>query len=186
MSRKRGGDGSLTGGSGDVNPQYLNSLVTQTGADTFTQVTIPVPVPRFSQRGERATVMEVLQVTWNHSPFTSAAAGFTVEAIRAALTTKSFAAAPVLSEGTCFWMQEDVLYGAFTAAGSAFAVDPDKISTDQLDDGAGHGILVATDNIYLSLASAATAQANTAWIKILYRFKEVSLSEYIGIVQSQQ
>lgn len=64
-----------------------------------------------------------------------------------------------------------------------------------LTDGAGHGLLVATDNIWLTCyATAATADAgenavlNVATVNadLIYRFKEVSLQEYIGIVQSQQ
>lgn len=64
-----------------------------------------------------------------------------------------------------------------------------------LTDGAGHGVLVATDNIWLSiLATAATADAGENAVlnvassncDLFYRFKEVTLQEYIGIVQSQQ
>lgn len=63
-----------------------------------------------------------------------------------------------------------------------------------MTDGAGHGVLVATDNIYLTLQTALSSVIGSSVggiqgfgeAAILYRFKEVGLAEYIGIVQSQQ
>jgi len=54
-----------------------------------------------------------------------------------------------------------------------------------LTDGDGHGILVATDNIFAQINSVTTSLTNVCDIKIMYRWKNVSLQEYIGIVQSQ-
>lgn len=55
-----------------------------------------------------------------------------------------------------------------------------------MTDGAGHGVLVATDKIYMLTASLAATGAQEAIVKILYRLVDVGLEEYIGIVQSQQ
>lgn len=55
-----------------------------------------------------------------------------------------------------------------------------------LTDEAGHGILVATDNLYFVNYSAGTGATNGMVYVLTYRFKDVSLEEYIGIVQSQQ
>lgn len=57
-----------------------------------------------------------------------------------------------------------------------------------LTDGAGHGILVAVDKFYAQIHSTYVAWGGTGGIdfKFLYRFKKVSLAEYVGIVQSQQ
>lgn len=67
-----------------------------------------------------------------------------------------------------------------------------------LTDGAGHGILIATDNIYLNaLVAYVDADTSAAYAgapsfifaasncELIYRFKAVTLQEYIGIVQSQ-
>lgn len=75
-----------------------------------------------------------------------------------------------------------------------FSTDADSVEYHDLTDGAGHGVLIATDNIFLNVqvTNAAfnnvTADAISATFNcdILYRFKEVKLQEYIGIVQSQQ
>lgn len=55
-----------------------------------------------------------------------------------------------------------------------------------LTDGAGHGYLVATDQIFAQVVSTTTSNSNTVSYKILYRWKNVGLAEYVGIVQSQQ
>jgi hypothetical protein len=55
-------------------------------------------------------------------------------------------------------------------------------------DGAGHGILVATDQIFVGGIEAGITLAGSSLMgaRIMYRWKNVSLTEYIGIVQSQQ
>lgn len=55
-----------------------------------------------------------------------------------------------------------------------------------LTDGAGHGILIATDQIFWQVFSNSFAAAIGVEVKIMYRMKNISLQEYIGIVQSQQ
>lgn len=77
---------------------------------------------------------------------------------------------------------------------SVFSTDNESVDVHDVTDGAGHGILVATDNIFVAcnftVASVFSTTADTASgaasCNILYRFKEVALAEYIGIVQSQQ
>ena len=62
-----------------------------------------------------------------------------------------------------------------------------------LTDGDGHGVLIATDQVTVQArynASEPTAdipnQQFNIEMKILYRFKQVGVLEYVGIVQSQQ
>lgn len=77
---------------------------------------------------------------------------------------------------------------------SVFSTDNESVDVHDLTDGAGHGILVATDNIFVSCSisvgsvfvTQADAATGAASCNILYRFKEIALAEYIGIVQSQQ
>lgn len=54
-------------------------------------------------------------------------------------------------------------------------------------DGAGNGLLIATNRVFL-MANQATATGGTGpdiACKVLYRIVEVSLPEYIGLVQQQ-
>lgn len=73
-----------------------------------------------------------------------------------------------------------------------YSTDNEGVDIHDLTDGAGHGVLIATDNVWLTawLNGAVpdigtTAQLNV-YAELLYRFKKVTLQEYIGIVQSQQ
>lgn len=75
--------------------------------------------------------------------------------------------------------------GAFTAGGT-YAVQYNEPIVQDFTDGAGHGFLVATDNLFLQASSANLDAAGVVRVKVLYRWKNVSLAEYVGIVQSQQ
>jgi len=55
-----------------------------------------------------------------------------------------------------------------------------------LTDGMGHGILVASDYFFVQVDSDGIGAVITTYFKLLYRIKNVALTEYIGIVQSQQ
>lgn len=73
-----------------------------------------------------------------------------------------------------------------------FSADNEGVDIHDLTDGAGHGVLIATDSIWLTgfingaVPDIGTTAAVNVYAEILYRFKKVSLQEYIGIVQSQQ
>lgn len=69
MPRKRAAassaDYALTGGTGDVNPQWLNILVSMPASATDTQDYQAVPVSRLPQANGRAMVIEILKVIWD-------------------------------------------------------------------------------------------------------------------------
>lgn len=172
---KRGRYESLTGGTGDVNPQYLSTFVTQTAADTTTTGTINLPVQRLPS-GNKAQVMEVLKVF-----FFSSAPAEADSVISAYLSTSSFGT-------TTTTFSEPRVFAGFSISRSVTTsgiVDLVFPIIQDLTDGAGHGVIVATDSIYLQVSSATTSGANTVRVKILYRWKDVPLPEYIGVVQSQ-
>lgn len=183
MYKRRRRD-TLTGGTNDVNPQFMNLSVTQSAADTFTQTTTQIPIQRLATMG-RAQVMEVLKIYFQCTDISAATAPNVLKAIIIQLTTKSFAAAVNLNEPTCFGFYNKAIANAFTAAGTGILSSEVEPYVMDLTDGAGHGFLVASDNIYLGCFSSNTGNANAVQIKILYRWKDVSVQEYVGIVQSQ-
>lgn len=187
MKRGRGSD-TLTGGTKDVNPQWLTlTSLSQTVANTFVQQATNLPISRLPTRSGRAMVMEVLKVWFDFpAPLTG---GFSptgqTTVIYAVLSTSPVGTVDS-SDATVFAYADQDFRGAFTAGGSyAMAFQSAPVQLD-LTDGAGHGILIATDSIYLSLSSLNASAIAGLGCKILYRWKEVSLEEYIGIVQSQQ
>lgn len=168
----------LTGGSNDVNPQYIHNSVSQTLADTNSTQQITLPIDRLGFGGNRIGVVEVLAVFFDWRNPLSAA---TAVNLTAALTTKSFAATKVLfNEPTCFAYMH--LFSTLTTTGGTLVDMPMRY--DCTDD-SGHGIVVATDAIFLNISSLATGQANIVDVKIEYRYKNVTTVEYIGVVQSQ-
>lgn len=73
-----------------------------------------------------------------------------------------------------------------------FSTDNEGVDYHDLTDGAGHGVLIATDNVWLTaflngaVPDIGTTAALNVYADLLYRFKKVTLQEYVGIVQSQQ
>lgn len=54
-------------------------------------------------------------------------------------------------------------------------------------DNAGHGILLAANNLFFQVSSTNTGAANTVRIKLLYREKYITQTELLGLVlQSNQ
>lgn len=187
---------SLTGGSGDVNPQWMCLQVTQTSADALTTVSIPLPVQRLAQKSGKSMVMEILKIFWDIPAYTVAPAQGII--IWVALSTKSplLPVTPtqvqlnaVQASGTTIDYVNRLQACHSAAAGSFYNVDEPVVR--DLTDGAGHGVLIGADNLFLTLStvisgSTATGANNHATCRVLYRWKDVSLQEYIGIVQSQQ
>lgn len=57
--------------------------------------------------------------------------------------------------------------------------------TVDLTDGDGHGLLVATDQLTFFVCSLTTGVANRFVAKVWYKWRTVTIEEYVGIVQSQ-
>lgn len=184
MSR---GGGSLTGGTGDVNPQYATINAVESAADTTTTTTTPIPIQRLQNKG-RAMVLEVLKIfiDFNALPAIASAAE-TIRSISVFLSTTSFGTTNATwADPRVFAYCTIANRGAFTAAGSFWGTLPTLPYLFDLTDSAGHGLLVATDNIFTQVQSVATGAVQSVRVKILYRWKDVSITEYVGIVQSQQ
>ena len=186
MSKKRPGE-SLTGGTGDVNPQFLHGQVVQSGADTTTTTQFALPISKVQSGGSQATIIELLKIFVDFPAFPAAAAGQAVMTQAINFTTVTFGTtAAEFNEPNMFGRLQLESHNSFTAAGSMYNLYNGGPYVLDLTDGAGHGILLATDNIFAQAATASTGNTNTIRFKFLYRFKKVGLLEYIGIVQSQQ
>lgn len=173
----------LTGGSGDVNPQTITFNAVQTAADATTVQKISLPIPRLPTREGRNLVVEIVSVDIFHAnPQVPGPA--TTSSVLTVLTTTS---TPFLSPVAAiidpnvveFWAK------AVQNVSSIGLYKHDTDYTSDLTDQAGHGILIATDNLYIGIYTSLTAVPNQMVWKINYRWKDVSLIEYIGIVQSQ-
>lgn len=192
MKRSRA-TAALTGGTGDVNPQwFVLPALTSLQPNVFNEISVPTPISRLNNRqaGTKATVLEVLKIEFSHPNINNTfATTFSRKNSQVQLgTSHKDGIAP--ADGTT------LAYSFVTYAGT-IATDtnedqwviyyPNPITYD-LTDGAGHGVLVASDKLYFGGGTLGyDAATNSAWLcRILYRFKDVGLTEYIGMVQSQQ
>lgn len=168
---------SLTGGTRDVSPQFYTFTASQSAADTTTTTQIPIPVEKLSS-STNPTIIEVLKMFfWLDNNVVEAD-----NEIQIYVSTKSSGTTNTnYSDATVFAGYQRQWF--ITTSGGALVTQP---VIQDLTDGAGHGVLIGTDNIYVQIRSGSTSLANTVRIKMLYRFKRVGLAEYIGIVQSQQ
>ena len=190
MAKRRRTNGSLTGGTHDINPQILTITWEQVAADSTQNTTVNNPVAKglFAQRNN-ATLMEILKVTIyapNYpSPFT---VGYGPQFRRCLLSVSPLTTAVYdASHQHVLVLFEDTIAGAFTAGGSYGFGPVCNVYTQDLTDGVGHGILVGADQLHFQSRLYPVWEADARWtVKILYRFKNVGLPEYIGIVQSQQ
>lgn len=178
----------LTGGTRDVNPQFLHGNLTLSAANTTTSVTLGTPIVRVGpQTDGQAVIMEILKIFCVMPVIDADAAAATVRNIALQFSTVNYGtAATGYDDPRTFALFQRQTRNAFTAAGTGLLdLTEDPIEQD-LTDGAGHGILIATDNIFVQGSTSNQAAASGFNFKILYRFKRVSLIEYIGIVQGQQ
>lgn len=177
----------LTGGTKDVNPQYIQGSITLTAANTFTQVQVPTPIVRVGpQTGNTAIIMELIKLYVDMPALDVDAAAATNRDFNFQLTTVTQASLTTLADPNCLARLEQNLRNAFTAAGTGMLQNRIDPLVWDFTDGAGHGILVATDNIFVAALTSGQAGASQFTWKLSYRFKKVSLVEYIGIVQQQQ
>jgi len=171
---------NMTGGSGDVNPQFLSFSAVQSGADATTTTQQTLPIEKYGNNGQnRARVVEILKA------FTSFSIPAETDSIQTLIisTNNNAATAPAAGFADTRVFVAYSRRTLLTTSGQLSIVEP---QVWDLTDASGHGVLVATDNIFAQVSSTGTSLTNTAFIKLLYRFKEVGLTEYIGIVQSQQ
>lgn len=188
MATKKRNYGGLTGGTGDVNQQTY-TISAPVSSPTSAIVQFPVPVPKFSSGIDKAIVMELLGIQWDLvNPPVPTAVSLDSLSVNVNLTTN-----PTHQTVLVNMIQDPRSLSTFrrqwqNVGASATSVFWDLGEYDDLTDQAGHGILVAADNVYLDVISAGTgfAIAGNVAARLFYRMKEVKLVEYIGIVQSQQ
>jgi len=174
--RGNNNNNQLTGGTGDVNPQYQSATLSQSAADATTSSQITLAIDRLKLGGNRIGVVEVLSVSFDwRTPITAAS----VSNLTAALTTKSFGTTKIQYSEPTIIAYHHVSQGAIATPYSY------PVRVDLTDD-AGHGILVATDSIYFQVSSTTTSLTNVVDVKLEYRYKNVPITEYLGIVASSQ
>lgn len=173
----------------DKYPQFFNlGLVTQTAANAAINQAAATPIPRNPMTTNKSRVMEIIKCYVYLSDWENFAATTNLDVIMA-LSTRNLtglgadAIASDPSTFACWRFDEDTVQGA---AGRTVINRSGGWLEMDLQSADGYGFLVATDQIYFSVRTAAFTAARSFHCRVLYRFADVNLTEYIGIVQGQQ
>lgn len=199
MKRTRTTRDRLTGGTNDVNPQLIHSppLAVPTAVAPLVvgmaELVINLPINRLNNRSGHSTIVEILKVFFDLPAPAGVVPqdGYTSQLMKAILSTRSLlgqSQVNVADPSIICSRGYNIRWAQGTELGSAAIAFTDPIDVD-LTDGAGHGLLVAVDKLYFTGETVNQSTQGIGQImncKIMYRFKEVTLEEYIGIVQGQQ
>lgn len=184
MSKRKANE--LTGGTGDVNPQWVGISVVQTGNDIFTEGGIDLPTnPQMLGRANHAVVLEFLRVQfiWAVDPTQSPATPQRWTAhLRTALIPSGQTNSAIQTSTTT--IATDQFLTIQGGAGSTVMARQASVVYD-MTDGAGHGVIVASKSIVLAVSTLNTLIANRVTCRILYRYKEVTITEFITLAQFQ-
>ena len=186
--RARASGGSLTGGTGDVKPQILTLSSGIGVVNEYIVTNSPLPVPRFGSMKNMATVVEFLKVWWYMGiidltdQLSTDYAFLATGSRRVSGETGLLTSLNVdLNDPKTFAIA--VQNGNFTTSGATERHLPIEID---LTDSNGNGVIIATDNIFLVAANINGTQVTSYVAKVLYRLVNIGVTEYVGIVQSQQ
>jgi len=162
----------------DVFPNYMAGVVTESSADTFTTVELSTPIPRMLQ-GTRATIMELLWIEFEPTAVTLNNAG---EMVRGMVSGGAAPAALLHLDDGNLVANYSIRFQMLTSGAGIFQ-GPIVHNLQSRD---GHGFLYGGDKIHISIQGTATGVTNGVYVRIYYRFVDVAVTEYIGIVQSFQ
>jgi len=169
--------------SSDKFPNFLSGAIGQQAADDFIAITIFTPIPRLKSIGARATVMELL---WVDVELDSQWSTGDAETIFQMTLGASPPASLRWSDPRVFVTMK-ILAQEITAgtSGRSLAV-VDQIRRFDMQSQDGFGYLLASDTFNVLFRTENTGRVNQAFWKMYYRFVDIPLAEFVGIVQSTQ
>jgi len=169
----------LTGGTRDVNPQIWRAQMEVD--ENLTQNKFPTGT-MILPGNEGAYVMEALRVIWEFEGTIDIQAAEVQHGFEASLATEQ----PIGGTGT--WGSNSFLfskmsYSVYNASGTGEAVAafvPNIFEYD-LTDGAGHGVLLASNEIWMSTDFADILTPINVSAAILFRWKKISMADFVGL-----
>jgi len=178
MKRRRNNNGN---GRVDIFPNFLTGQVTQTTAEEFTTVLVNTPIPRIqtTRSGQRATVMELLWIEAVIPTIEMSAALANITVFFSIGTVPTV----VLDFNNPRIIAEFRIDSHINTTGAFVTMQPFIYNMQSTD---GHGFLLAAESFHVSVFSANTGVINKVQWRMYYRFIDIPLSEFIGLVQSTQ
>ena len=171
-------------------PQYLVFSGEQTANDTTTTATVPLPIAAYQQSGLVVEMLKLWVELGNIAALDHLAG--TSQKVSVGLTTRSTGMGVADETGNNFLSDPFVVAehtwfipGCINAGTSGGGTVLETVCID-LQDAAGHGQMIVTPNLYLTIQSTATAASVAARCRMLYRVRKMPLQEYLGYFQAQQ
>ncbi len=174
MSRKR----NLTSKDVDRFPNFLSGRITESAAATFTTTQIFTPIPRLKTSGNKATVMELLWVDMDMNTALNAAGEQAVIAF--SIGSVPTVILPWNDPRAFYFRREEMMLLTSGAVLGTGTVRYDFQSKD------GYGYLLASDSFHVSVEGTGLSTSIIGNWKMFYRFVDIPLSEFVGLVQSTQ
>lgn len=174
----------------DLKPQFMSvQVAANTAASKYTETNVQLPVMRGGGRPGRYQIMEILKIFMD-VPTRRDEADVSHSGFGYVSTVSLHDTGDTYSDTTQNADEANaaiIAYLAFsqvtTTSGTAQTLSPVEAN---LTDGAGNGVLVATDRLFFGHGNAGGTSFNTWQVRILYRLYDAGIQEYLGIVQSQQ
>lgn len=170
--------------NGDIFPNFLTGSVTQTtppGADTFATILVNTPIPRIqtTRSGQKATVMELLWIEWLFPAIdvSGSLSNITAQFVIGTVPTL------ILDFNNPRVFAEKRIDTHLITSGSSNTIQPLIYNMQSMD---GHGYLLAAESFHVSIFSVNTNALQALQWRLYYRFIDIPLSEFIGLVQSTQ
>ena len=152
-------------------------LLSESAANTFTTVSVNVPVNNLSQRGRTRSIIEIL---WIDMTVTSS------DGASGSATSVSFSLG---STPTGILDRNDprsiANYYRSTVITTSGLWKQEMPATLNLQTNDGYGYLFAGDRFHISILSVSETSAQSVYWRVYYREVGVTVEEYVGIVQQQ-
>lgn len=170
----------LTGGTGDVNPQYLSGMLEQVVPDQtiVKQFTLPKSIVPLAGKATVIEVLRVMAILRNPNRFDENDEHSQISFATFSTSNPGVAVQQGLQDGGVFAMFHQYVQGCSKDSGAYAFVIPHSICTWDCTDGAGHGVLIASDHFYVQLVSGGTLKQFLTF-SIEYRFKAIDLAAYL-------
>lgn len=162
-------------------PNFLSGAVTVAPSNSYTTVQIFTPIPRLKVVGNKATVMELLYVDIAMVGQSGTVGGSTAQFQMYIGTPQT--ALLGWEDPRIFMNMSRTLEGTVGTGGGLSNVDWPFRYQFQTNDGFGY--LLASDAFHIAGDCALLGTPRFSF-KLFYRFVDIPLAEFIGIVQSTQ
>ncbi len=167
----------ITGGSDDLNPQFVSAVIIQPSTNAFGEINIPLPVLSTPVQKGKASVFELLHATFYSDPFPNL---INAQAVVTQLTTQSQTDLIAPSNVNFIAGEERFQLSTLLSATPNISVLEENLEkTFDLTDKAGHGLVIRGPNLFLGINSTSTTSPFTVHIKLLFRIKFVGIEEFL-------